>query len=315
MQIKFVGHMKILRSLAVYLILILMVLLSLLPLCVHHFFANILAFILHKVVKYRVKVVNLNLTKAFPDLSPDEIQHISKDYYLHIADIFCEVIWSLTRPYSYIKKKGVFTVEGDQQLAEAFEKYGNLMVMLGHCGNWELFIGFPIYCDNAHFDYSQVFTAYHPMNSRFSEELFKKMRCFHQVTEENLLPSKNILRQVLSHRDEPRIYFFIADQCSGGKGQVETNFLGLQTKWLAGAEAVAGKVGMPVAYVGIDKIGRSRYVARCEMLTEGPSDCPLGDITTAFTKRLERDIQANKVNWLWSHKRWKNILNYKNVNK
>lgn len=302
--------MKFLRTLAAYLLLIPIVLLSLLPLCVHHLLARFVAWLLGRVLKYRLHVVRTNLRAAFPGLTGTETDALARGYYLHIADLICETVWSLTRSYAHIKKKGVCSVANGEVLNDMFKRYGSVVVLLGHTGNWELLPGLPVYSDVAEYGYDNVMSAYHTMSSRFSEELFLHLRSFHRFKRKNLVPSGNYLRYALEHRNDKKVYFFIADQRPEGKGSVETEFLGLRTEWVAGAEAIARKTGMPVAYIGIDKTGRSRYVIRCEAICENSSDTAPGDITKAFAAKLERDIEANKGNWLWSHKRWKNLLDY-----
>lgn len=304
--------MKFLRTLAVYALIVPTVLLSLLPLCVHHVLARIVAWILGPVLKYRLPVVRTNLSKAFPDLPESERENLAKGYYLHIADIICETVWSLTRSYAHIKNKGVCSVENGQMLNDMFKRHGSVVVLLGHTGNWELLPGLPVYSDEAEYGYDNVMSAYHTMSNRFSEELFLRLRSFHRFKQKNLVPSGGFLRYALEHRDAPRVYFFIADQCPEGKGSVETQFLGLKTEWVAGAEAIARRTGMPVAYIGINKKARSRYVISCEAICEDPSGTQPGDITKAFASKLERDILTDKGNWLWSHKRWKNLNMYDN---
>ena len=299
--------MKFFRTLAVYLLLVPAVLLSLLPLCVHHFIARFVAWLLGPVLKYRMPVVFTNLARAFPDLSYKEIKTIAKDYYLHMADLICETVWSLTRSFKHISRKGVVSVEGGEMLNEMFRNHGSVVVLLGHTGNWELLPGLPVYSEAAEYGYDNVVSAYHPMSSKFSEELFLRLRSFHQFKQANLVPSSGFLRYALNHRSDRKVYFFIADQCPEGKGQVVTDFLGLKTEWVSGAEAIARKTGIPVAYIGIDKKARSRYVIRCERICENAADTLPGEITSAFSTMLENDIKSNPVNWLWSHKRWKNL--------
>ncbi|MBR5736805.1 MAG: lysophospholipid acyltransferase family protein [Bacteroidales bacterium] len=302
--------MKFIRALAVYLLLLPIVLLSLLPLCVHQVLAGFVAWMLGPVLKYRQSVVSTNLSKAFPDLGDDGVKVLSRDYYQHVADIICETVWSLTRSYAHIKKKGVCSVENGEVLEGLFEKYGSVVVLLGHSGNWELLPGLPVYSDEATYGYDNVVSAYHPMSDRFSEELFLRLRSFHRFKRKNLVPSGSFLRYVLENRDERKVYFFIADQCPEGRGGVETEFLGLRTEWVTGAEAIARKTGMPVAYIGINRAARGRYVISCETICEKPSSTQPGEITEAYSSKLERDIRADRVNWLWSHRRWKNLWNY-----
>ena len=302
--------MKFLRTLAVYALLLPTVLLSLLPLRVHHVLARFVAWLLGPVLKYREPVVRTNLSKAFPDLSPDEIAKLARGYYLHMADIICEIVWSLTRSYSHIKRKGVCSVENGEILNDMFKRHGSVVVLLGHTGNWELLPGLPVYSDVAEYGYDNVMSAYHTMSNRFSEELFLRLRSFHQFKQKNLVPSGSFLRYALEHRGDSKVYFFIADQCPEGKGSVETEFLGLKTEWVGGAEAIARKTGMPVAYIGINKTARSRYVISIEAICEDAAGTQPGEITKSFAAKLERDIMADRGNWLWSHKRWKNLAIY-----
>jgi len=303
--------MKFIRTLAVYILLLPIVLLSLLPLCVHHVLARVVAWLLGPVLKYRLPVIRTNFSKAFPDLSQDEIKTLAKGYYLHIADIICETVWSLTRSFAHIKKKGVCSVKDGAVLNDMFNHSGSLVILLGHTGNWELLPGLPVY-DNADYGYDNVVSAYHTMSNRFSEELFLRLRSFHQFNQKNLVPSGSFLRYALEHRNDRKVYFFIADQCPEGKAGLETDFLGLKTGWVTGAEAIARKTGMPVAYIGINKTGRSRYVINCEAICENAAETQPGEITKSFAAKLERDIIADKGNWLWSHKRWKNLKIYDN---
>jgi len=301
--------MKFIRTLVVYVLLIPTVLLSLLPLCVHHVLAKFIAWLLGPVLKYRMSVVYTNLSRAFPDLSYKEIKTLAKGYYLHMADLICETVWSLTRSFSHIRKKGVCSVENGGLLNDMFKRCGSVVVLLGHTGNWELLPGLPVYSDEAEYGYDNVMSAYHPMSNKLSEELFMHLRTFHRFKKKNLVPSNGFLRYALEHKKDPRVYFFIADQCPEGKGSVETEFLGLKTEWVSGAEAIARKTGMPVAYIGINKTGRSRYVIKCETICENSAGTKPGEITGSFAEKLERDILADKGNWLWSHKRWKNLWN------
>lgn len=304
--------MKFLRTLAVYILLIPTVLLSLLPLCVHHLLARFVAWLLGPVLKYRLPVVRTNLKAAFPDLPEEETQALVKGYYLHIADLICETVWSLTRSYAHIKKKGVCSVEGGELLNDMFVRHGSVVVLLGHTGNWELLPGLPVYSDEATYGYDNVMSAYHTMSNALSEELFLRLRSFHRFKRKNLVPSGSFLRYALEHRDDRKVYFFIADQRPEGKGSVQTRFLGLKTEWVAGAEAIARKTGIPVVYIGINKTARSRYVIKCEAICEDSAATQPGDITKSFASKLERDIIADKGNWLWSHKRWKDLGIYDN---
>lgn len=68
-------------------------------------------------------------------------------------------------------------------------------------------------------------------------------------------------------------------------------------------------MGMPMVYMGMKRAGRGRYEVRFLIVAEPSLDADLyaakGALTRSFASLLEADIRSDKVNWLWSHKRWK----------
>jgi KDO2-lipid IV(A) lauroyltransferase len=73
-----------------------------------------------------------------------------------------------------------------------------------------------------------------------------------------------------------------------------------------GAEKVARKFGYPIVYLHAARPKRGHYTITPEVLYAEPSKTNENEISEGFTQRLERDIIADPVIWLWSHRRWKN---------
>ncbi|MBP9986461.1 MAG: hypothetical protein KBT44_00865 [Bacteroidales bacterium] len=284
--------------------------LSLLPLKVHYLISDGLAWLLKDVVKYRVKVVDQNIGSAFPAMPEADRKSLAKLYYSHLADIICEIVWAQTRSTKRICRKGVFRIGNEDLLNRLFIEHQSVVVLASHTGNWELSAGGFDYCQNPAFDYSNFTDAYQPLHSRLSEELFHLLR--HQFLKYpgNLVSSSEMLRFVLEHRAEKRVYFFIADQYPYKGAGCITEFLGLETEWANGAEAIARKLHLPVAYMYIDNPKRGEYVINFSQICEDASTTEKGEITAAYSKMLEADIYKKKENWLWSHKRWKNLNIY-----
>ena len=65
-------------------------LISLLPFKLVYVVSDCLGFLLHRVFRYRFKMVRKNLRLVFPDKSIEEIEKIEKDFYKHFADITIE---------------------------------------------------------------------------------------------------------------------------------------------------------------------------------------------------------------------------------
>ena len=164
-----------------------------------------------------------------------------------------------------------------------------------------------MYMENPPFDYNNVTIAYQTLSSPLSEILFKMIRRRRLPKEDNLVSADKMLRFILERKEENRLYFFISDQFPLKNGNVSTTFMGLPTLWVSGGEAVARKLRMPVVYMHVDRVERGKYVIKFSTISENSAETSHGEIMSIFSEKLEQEIFANKYNWLWSHKRWKNI--------
>ncbi len=287
-------------------------LLSLLPLKVHYFFADIIAFLLRDVVKYRRDVIMTNLEGAFPDMPAQERERIARRYYQYLADQVCEMVWSMTRSGRHICRRGFYSIdpESERVLNEAYRTSPSVVVLLSHTGNWELASDVPFYMRQPSFGCDEMTVAYQTLHDPLSEQLFLVLRRVRLHKEESLVASHKILRFMLGHRNERRIYFFISDQYPYGGAEHTCKFLGLDTEWVGGAEAIARKLHLPVMYVYLDRVKRGKYVIKISQICSDASLVDKGGITATYASNLERDIMSRKENWLWSHRRWKNLWPY-----
>jgi KDO2-lipid IV(A) lauroyltransferase len=83
------------------------------------------------------------------------------------------------------------------------------------------------------------------------------------------------------------------------------NFLHQETGFLDGGEVLARKFGYPVFYVYITRTARGRYHGDVRILAADPKKTAEGEITTAFARVLEQNIQEQPELWLWTHNRFK----------
>ena len=268
-------------------VLFFMTLLSWLPLRVHYAFSTFLAWLLQKVLHYRVQTVNINIARSFPELNYPQIGEVVNDFYRHLADTIVESVWMLTA-------------------STELDLNRNAVIMVGHLGNWEIFTGLPdlrthygIDIDNKDFLY-----VYKRPKSRLADKVITRIRTRHGSC--SLIESRQIIRHIVRHREGRQAFFFICDQnpphCMS---RFTADFLNQKTYMIDGPETVAAKMGMPVLYCGLIRHGRRDNEARFRLITENAAECPEGYITEQFARLLEADIREHKSTWLWSHKRWK----------
>ena len=84
-------------------------------------------------------------------------------------------------------------------------------------------------------------------------------------------------------------------------------FLNQPTTGFVGAATLASRLKLSVLYMGMVNDRRGHYSIRFERICDDASLMTPEEITRRYYDLLEKDIKETPHNWLWSHKRWKNI--------
>ena len=136
---------------------------SLLPYPLLYGLSNLLSFVLHRIVGFRIKVVQKNLKLSFPDLSDIERYAIERDFYKNLCDVFLEMAKNLTISEKQIKKR--FKFENMHLINAHEEKDESTILLLGHYSNWEgmLSIGYHLL--------AKGYGIYTPLSNKYFDRL------------------------------------------------------------------------------------------------------------------------------------------------
>ncbi len=264
--------------------------------------AGFVRFVLHRVARYRLRVVRDNLATSFPERSTGELRTIERDFYRNLAEYFIDGI-----DIAGLGERGRLKRcpwPDDNRAKVVAETAGrNWVALLAHYGSWELFGTYGFYREGP-----VVLSAYRPLKNRPFDLYYKRAR--------NLLPrvlsvpSNEILRFFVSHRDgidgSPLSIALIADQNPPLDAQSRwVPFLHHPTVFFHGGEKIARKFSLPVYYMRTRKTGRGRWEQTFEQIWDGTSPTSDYEITGAYARLLEEDIRREPSLWLWSHRRWK----------
>lgn len=286
---------------------------GLLPLAVHHFNAKWIAFLMERVVKYRVALVDANLFHAFPEKSSGERLQVRHEFYGHFARIIVEAIWfgACRNPQRLVNAK-IVSNESIDELNEIFAKSPSIMLLSSHTGNWELIGGI------VHYNYSgkasciseQNFcVSYRNLTSRVWNEILESTRFAPLKDREHFggyLESRNVVSYIFRHKDEKKIYDMITDQRPyfHSPNFVRVNFMNRECNTMSAAAALAIKFSMAVMYLRMreDSIGHYKleFVPVCDNASLMKED----EIMTKYYEMLEADIRTQPFNYLWTHNRW-----------
>ena len=127
--------MNIGSKLHYYLIITAFRILAYLPLSFLFLISEIITFFVYYLIRYRREVVFNNLRSSFPDLEISSIKRISRKYYRHLSVMIVENIYLRFVSKKSIKKRLI--LENKEVFDELFSSKKNIIIMLGHFGNWE----------------------------------------------------------------------------------------------------------------------------------------------------------------------------------
>ena len=268
---------------------------SILPFWILYRISDLTYVLMYYVVGYRKKVVLTNLSRSFPDKTSREIAAISRKFYRHFCDLMVETLKLLTISEKALRRRVLF--ENVSVLQDLYARKQSVILLTGHTGNWE-WAGVRFSIEPVH----QYYAIYHPIRNPNFEKLVYHMRTRLGA---RLYTMKETLRGMMSNRGQVTATAFIADQTPSHQKVYWTEFLNQDTPVFVGAERMAKLLQYPVVYLAVWRRRRGRYVMRAELLCSDPAAAAENEISEAYTRRLELDIQAQPETWLWTHRRWK----------
>jgi Kdo2-lipid IVA lauroyltransferase/acyltransferase len=269
---------------------------SLLPFRLLYLFSDLLRLLVFGLLGYRRKLVRQNLRNSFPEKSVPEIEAIARRFEGWFCDLVVETLKTLTISPAEVRKRVEF--QGTELLRAYAEKGQNVILVLGHYGNWEL--------AGARYSHEQglppLHVIYHPLQNRYFDRLVHHMRTRHGT---RLYTMAETSKAMVRDRDRGYATAFIADQTPPPERAHWMQFLGQDTPVFLGTGALAHRLRQPVIYISISRPHRGYYHMVAEVLVSDPELTSPTEITELHTRRLEQDIRKNPEIWLWSHRRWK----------
>jgi len=283
-------------------------LLAIFPFWLLHLFSDMVYFIIYYVAGYRKNLVRKNLGNAFPEKAPKEICTIEKAFYHHFCDYLFETIKLLTMSESQMKKHFVF--KNEELIQHFLEQDKPVILLLGHFGNWEWVTSITLWIKS---DENLVIgQIYRPLRNKVSDRLFIRIRkSFHSVGFNKYDVYKDIVKMRKTGKNW--LLGFMSDQKpSGNHPHILVRFLNQDTPVLTGTEKIARHSGAAVCYLNIEKIKRSFYEGKVELVSENAAETQEFEITKKYMQLLEETILRDPAGYLWTHNRWKlnKITNY-----
>ena len=272
---------------------------SILPYHIFYLFSDFVCFLTYNIIGYRKKVVRNNIKLALPHLSDKERLVIEKKFYIHLCDMFLEMIKTISISQKEIEKR--FTFSNMELYYELEKKNKSIALMCAHYASYEWVVSMNYYINckgygiykklaNPHFD-----KLVKNIRSKFKAEL---------ITTKETIPTikENYKKNVIS------LYGFASDQSPRLNSEHHSaSFMGQIVPVHTGAEMLAKRFDMNVIFLRVKKVKRGYYEASFEVLSDDVQSVPNYEITDKFLKLVEEQIYEAPEYYFWTHKRWKHI--------
>lgn len=266
--------------------------------------SDILRFILKDIFGYRRSVIDQNLAYCFPEKTQVERATIANNFYKNFVDIILESFKGLAiHPEKLIPR---FKLRNPEILAKAYTANEHLITYSQHYNNWEWG---PI-CLGLQMEHHIVGIVKLIANPLINNYMING-RSGNNVS---VVPSRQTGKylQGLHNKSNPEALVFIADQRPSGKERfLELPFLGGTARFHHGAAIYAAQADLAIYSIDIHRVGRGRYEIEIVQLAKKDAGLTSEQITTRYKEHLEKLLRQSPESWLWTHKRFKQYLDYK----
>ncbi|WP_299781731.1 lysophospholipid acyltransferase family protein [uncultured Formosa sp.] len=272
-------------------------LISILPFRLLYAFSDGLYVLLYHIIGYRRKTVKENLDLVFPNKSETEKKRITKAFYHHLCDMTVEAMKSLTISEAEIKKR--FQFKDLDVIQDLVANNKSVALMCAHYGSWEWIFVLQSYVN------VKGYAVYKKLKNPYFDKLVKRIRARYNSY---LITTKETVPTLMHAKVNNNLMIcgFVSDQSPKiNSAHYWTNFMGIKVPVYTGAEMLSKRIDMSVVFFRVKRLKRGHYETTFELLADQAKDYENYEITDAFLRKVEKQIEEAPEYYLWTHKRWK----------
>ena len=192
-------------------------------------------------------------------------------------------------------------IRGSENYSEAAAKGRGVIVITGHCGNWELAaltLGVKV---------APISGVVRPQNNPYLNRMVEKIRARYV---NGFIYKKGALKSILTCLKKEGMVGILIDQAVIRDEGFIINFLG-RGAWTTKMPAlIAKKTGAPVIPVFMSREGAGHVMTiypEVALNREEKSESALKEDTQRLSSYVDEYIKEHPTEWLWIHRRWKRV--------
>ena len=240
------------------------------------------------------KLIHSNLKKAFPDISLDHLNRITKMMWNNYGRVFAE--------YMFIKKfredrsnKNII-IEGQEILEDIKKKNKSVVFISGHLSNFELMA---MHIEKSGIKLSAI---YRPLNNIFLNKIMERIRkkyiCKYQIKKGIGGMKKLMHLKKLNYSTA----LMIDQRVSQG---IRSDFFNQKALTTTIPAQLVKKFKIPIVPIFIERINNINFKIVIKNPITFDNEETIKTITDKLNLILEKMISYKPELWIWSHNRWK----------
>ncbi len=243
-------------------------------------------------------VVERQIAAAFPDVAPPGVRRVARASYDNLGRVTVEANERAARGRHSVLD--AFAESPDWSVIERAHARGRgVVVMAGHCGNWELMGAY----------IAARLGAFHAIARGMANPLVEAyVRSVRERLGMEILHDRDAVRAVPRLLRSGAAVGFLSDQATVGLASTYVPFFGRPAKTPRGAAVFALRFGAPVVVAHAVRQPGGRYRVLAEELAvpaTGDREHDIDEVMRRFTAVLERVVQEYPGQYFWQHRRWK----------
>ncbi len=267
-----------------------------LPLPAWYAIGRSFAWLAEHVLRHRRDIVEMQIAACFPDQPPDWVRATRHRFYRGFGQVSAEIIQAATIAREEIDRR--ICLAGDEPLRAALAAGQSVMVVTSHNCNWEWLL-LKLCVAMRH----PVHAAYKPLKSRFGDRLMLTIRSRFGA---EMIAAQRLLMRVMRYRGPARILAIVADQAPTSSGvRYFTRFMGLDTAFFVGPDAIARAAGLPIWYLAMRRTAPGRYRVQFVPLAAAREALAEGALLERYAAAVEALTREQPADWLWNYRRWR----------
>ena len=240
------------------------------------------------------KIINKNITKAFPNLNQNKLNNIKSSMWNNYGRVFAEYIFMKNFRNGNLSKNII--IEGEEILNEIKNRNQKVIFISGHFSNFELMA---MQIDKLGI---KIAAIYRPLNNIFLNSIMEKIRKKY-ICKKQIKKGIGGLKELIKlNKDNFSTALMIDQRVSQG---IKSEFFGEKAFTTTIPAQLVKKFDIPIVPIFIQRYEGLNFRMKVYDPINFSKTESIESITAQLNKNLESMIFKDPYNWIWTHNRWK----------